>query len=162
MKRETEGVDWESKQFREFINNLVRLRTGSKKLSEVMSRLHIRTRTYSLIENKYLWREWWNMDFLSYKKNSQRRLIAAQGALRDNDIVGFNVCLFERLRILRNQIIHGSSSSTTRKNRDALYPAILLLEEILPEFIRLMIHHGRGSSWPPIPYPSKGTPQHPE
>jgi hypothetical protein len=119
-------------------------------------------RAQELIQNKYLWNEWWGKELDKHRERSREGLLRFEKSLRNSDAVTCLFCLFERLLILRNQIVHGSSSASTRKSRDALYPAILLLEEILPEFIRLIVREGHGTDWPPVPYPGKETPQHPE
>lgn len=152
----------EKEHFEDFLRRLAHLRSGPKKLVELMSRRHIANRAQELVQNKYLWNEWWNREIADYNRLSGERLVFLQYAATNGNAVTFFRCLFERLQVLRNQIIHGSSSSTTRKSRNALYPAILILEEIIPEFIKLMIQEGANADWPPIPYPGKDTPQHPE
>ena len=152
----------EKEDFSEFVQRLAGLRSGEKQLGQLISKKHFQVRAQELIQNKYLWNEWWGKELDRYREKSGERAVRFEKALRNGDAAIFLYCLFERLQVLRNQIVHGSSSVSTRKNRDALYPAILLLEETLPEFIRLMIREGQETNWPPIPYPGKGTPQHPE
>jgi|CXWL01.1.fsa_nt_gi hypothetical protein len=152
----------EKEDFSEFIQRLAGLPSGGKQLTQLIGKKHIQVRAQELIQNKYLWNEWWSKELDRYREKSGERSVRLEKAMRNDDAPIFLYCLFERLQVLRNQIVHGSSSASTRKSRDALYPAILLLEEILPEFIRLMIHAGHETSWPPIPYPGKGTPQHSE
>jgi hypothetical protein len=152
----------EKEDFSEFVQRLAGLRPGENQLSQLIGKKHFQVRSQELIQNKYLWNEWWGQELDRYREKSGERLSRFEKAMRNDDAAIFLNCLFERLQVLRNQIVHGSSSASTRKSRDALYPAILVLEEILPEFIRLMIREGQETNWPPIPYPGKGTPQHPE
>ena len=46
---------------------------------------------------------------------------------------------FERLRILRNQVIHGSSEYAEKYNRCSLAPGIAVLRACLPEILRIML-----------------------
>jgi hypothetical protein len=152
----------EREDFMEFVQRLAELRSGQSQLSHLIGKKHFQVRAQELIQNKYLWNEWWGKELDKHRERSREGLLRFEKSLRNSDAVTCLFCLFERLLILRNQIVHGSSSASTRKSRDALYPAILLLEEILPEFIRLIVREGHGTDWPPVPYPGKETPQHPE
>jgi len=157
-----EFISRDSQDFREFVQRLAELHSGRTQLGQLISKKHFRARALELVQNKYLWNEWWGKKLDKYREKSGKGLVQFQEASRNCNAPTFLFCLFERLQVLRNQIIHGSSSASTRKSRDALYPAILLLEEILPEFIRLMIRKGQDTDWPPVPYPGKETPQYPE
>jgi hypothetical protein len=81
--------------------------------------------------------------------------------MQKKDAKALLACLFNRLMILRNQIVHGSASADTRRNKDALGPGILILEELLLALLNLLIEHGRGRAWPDIPYPAIHTETHP-
>jgi hypothetical protein len=152
----------EREDFMEFVQRLVELRSGKSQLSHLIGKKHLQMRARELIQNRHLWNEWWGKELDKYRERSRKGLLRFEKSLGNSDAVTYFSCLFERLLVLRNQIVHGSSSASTRKSRGTLYPAILLLEEILPEFIRLMIHEGHGTDWPPVPYPGIETPQYPE
>ena len=152
----------ESEDFEEFVGRLAKLPSGCTQLDQLISKKHFYARAQELVQNKYLWNEWWGKKLDKYREKSGKGVIRFEKSLSNSDSMTCLSCLFERLLVLRNQIVHGSSSASTRKSKDALYPAILLLEEILPEFIRLMVHEGHGTDWPSVPYPGKETPQHPE
>jgi hypothetical protein len=130
-------------------------------LSPWIQTKHVRGRTRDLIQNKYLWNEYWDGKQEEYETLAGKELSRFDRALAHLDTDLALQCLFVRLRVLRNQIIHGSASSNTRRNKDALVPAILLLEELLPLLVRIMIHKGSTITWPPVPYPGRHTPQHP-
>ena len=157
--------DFESRDkedFEEFVQRLAELRSGESQLGQLINKKHVQIRARELIQNKHLWNEWWGKKLDKYRERSGKRLVQFEKSLINDASAAFLSHLFERLQVLRNQIVHGSSSASTRKSRDALYPAILLLEEIVPEFIQLMIREGQGIDWPPVPYPGKGSPQYPE
>jgi hypothetical protein len=157
-----EFLSGDREDFREFVQRLTKLRVGRMCLNDLLSKRHFYMRSLQLIENKHLWNEWWSAESTKYRVISGKELVRFEKSVRIGDTATVLRCLFERLQILRNQIFHGSSSASTRKSRDALYPAILILEEMLPEIIRLLIREGPWTDWPPVPYPGKGTPQYPE
>lgn len=152
----------DKEDFGEFVQRLTELRSGKSQLSHLIGKKQFQVQARELIRSRYLWNEWWGKEQDKYRERSRNGLLRFEKSLGNSDAVTCLSCLFERLLVLRNQIIHGSSSASTRKSRDALYPAILLLEEILPEFIRLMVHEWHGTDWPPVPYPGKETPQYSE
>jgi hypothetical protein len=129
----------ERKDFKNFMRKLKRLDRKAEVLVPLMKQKWIEYNSLLLIGNKYLWNEFWKKETDKFKKKSAADRKAAAIALRENDTTTFFYLLFVRLLVLRNQIMHGSSSATTKKSEDALKPSLLLLEEILPEFICLMM-----------------------
>ncbi len=149
----------EKRDFKHFMRLLRALPNSSDPLRRTMK--SIERRTYNLIGNEYLWKEFWREDFQAQKKKARKSKNECEAALRDEDFVTFFACLFERLSVLRNQIFHGSSSENTTKSEDALIPSLLVLEEILPVFLTLMLRYAKGKDWPLVPYPGWETLQHP-
>ena len=150
----------EEDYFKLFMVSLVLLDLSDKKLPVTMKRIERRVK--GLLRNKYLWNDFWRGDPAAYKRRSLEEMRTLDVALRNNDVVTFFTCTVKRLLVLRNQLVHGSSSENTTKNEDALKPALCVMEDILPVFLLLMIRHGEGKDLPPLPYPGKHTPQHPE
>lgn len=147
--------------FRNFIRKLNRIDSRREFLVPSMSQGHIQNLSFELVDNQYLWREFWQKKSRELRENRIADLKIARASLREKDVVKFYACVFERLYILRNQIFHGSSSATTKKSEDALKPAIIFLEETIPTFIRVMMNCGSGKDWPSLPFPGRDTPQFP-
>lgn len=150
----------EKRDFQHFLNRLSQTDHANRELSSCMKRME--KHALGLISNKYLWNEFWRDNLRDYEKRCALGREMAEKVFSNNDASQFFFLIFPRLLVLRNQIFHGSSSENTEKSRDALIPALFVLEEMLPVFIRLMIHQELGEDWPPVPYPGKNTPQHPE
>lgn len=150
----------EEKSYRRFMENLVSLDLSEKQLSANMKRIEESVK--DLVENKYLWQEFWQGDQAGLDKKRQKETQTLEVAIQRNDVATFFTCAMKRLMILRNQLVHGSSSENTTRNEDALKPGLLILEGMIPVFLRLLITHGIGKDLPLVPYPGKGTFQHPE
>ena len=150
----------ESVDFQHFVKRLEELDSSDHQIALLMKRLE--RRSSRLIENPYLWKEFWRDDRTQLKSAITKAKEEYCDSLNDQDSVKFFSCIYERLLALRNQIAHGSSSVDTTKSQDALKPGLLILEDMLPIFLRLMIRHGLGKEWDEIPYPGRETLQHPK
>ena len=150
----------EEDYFKLFMGSLVQLDFSEKQLPAAMKRMERRVK--GLLRNKYLWNDFWRGDPAAYERRSLDEMRTLEEAFRNNDVATFFTCAVKRLLVLRNQLVHGSSSENTTKNEDALKPALFILEDILPVFLLLLIRHGEGKDLPLLPYPGKGTPQYPE
>lgn len=58
-----------------------------------------------------------------------------------------------RIHLLRSQIVHGSSTSGSRLNRQALADCIQILQQLIPVVLNIAIDPGVGAEWPPLCYP---------
>ena len=152
----------EEDDFRDFMIRLQRLDLAVAELVSLIKDSRSKELAESLVGNKYLWKEFWRGHFSACERESQNAIEELKIASQRNDPATFFTCVFNRLHMLRNQIFHGSSSSTTRRSEDALIPGIAMLEMVLPRFIHLTIQHRSGKGWPLIPYPGKDTQQHPK
>lgn len=56
--------------------------------------------------------------------------------------------------------VHGSAAQNTKRNQDAIQPAIRVLWTVLRVTVELMIEKGHLARWTPV-YPALGTPRHP-
>lgn len=153
----------EADQFADFLQRLSKLDT-KKHIFQLVQNTEFKENCLGIIENKYLWKEFWRNDASSYKKEVAKELAKAKEhyGLSPQMDIPFLVSLFKRLSILRNQIMHGSSSASTDRNKDALIPAIYVLETMRPIFIEILLSIEGIVDWPDVPYPRKGSPQHPK
>lgn len=150
----------EEDYFRHFMGSLVQFDSSEKQLPAAMIKLQ--KGVTRLVKNEFLWNEFWRRDPAGLVKSIDEETKALKESVDRNDVPTFFTCAVKRLLVLRNQLVHGSSSENTTKNEDALKPGLLILEEILPVFLLLLIRHGKGKDLPLLPYPGKHTPQFPE
>ncbi|MCX5658366.1 MAG: HEPN domain-containing protein [Planctomycetota bacterium] len=60
---------------------------------------------------------------------------------------------FDRLYVLRGQIVHGASSGGSSLNRTTLRHCQVLLEQVMPVVLHVAIEHGCHDDWPELCYP---------
>jgi hypothetical protein len=60
---------------------------------------------------------------------------------------------FERIAVLRGQIVHGAATRGSRLNRESLSRCTKVLEALLPVILQLVIEHRADDDWPPLCYP---------
>jgi hypothetical protein len=156
-----DGSESEFEDFREFVLLFKKLPEGKSMLHQFISKRHIQGKIRGLVKNPYLWKEYWEGTLNALETRMGKNLEKFERAISHKNPELIFKFFFERLKVLRNQILHGSSSADTRRNRDALVPGILLLEELLSAFVKVMIKQGSRETWPDIPYPARSTPLHP-
>ena len=70
--------------------------------------------------------------------------------------------VFDRLRVLRNQIMHGCASyGPQSKGYKSLLFGVRFLEIMMPAFLMLAEKYGESVTWEKAPYPRKGHIEHP-
>lgn len=111
----------------------------------------------SLLRNKFIFKSFWdnyngfsaNQNYTTgFKKANQ----AVGQALNDKDTSTMLMILFERLYVLRNQIVHGGSTWASEKNRDQVHDGVQVLSNLLPLFISIMMDNPN-RDWGKVFYP---------
>ncbi len=149
-KGEMEDIDW-------FLSQICKLDKEDGSLSLIVDDIHIKRKMDSLLKNPFLseiyWREKGRLhNFKLNQDNDHKR----------RELDEYLTILFRRLLVLRNQIFHGCSTDRSRSNKGSLRPALAILEELVPQFLRIFKNHGQGVKWGKVPYPRAGSPQHPK
>ena len=105
----------------------------------------------SLQENKYISKDHWNMamDRRKEKEDIQFpgwKINVTQEILR---------CVFQRLYVLRNQLMHGASTWGKTDNKDQLIHGAKVMHYLLPIFIEFMLKSPKNKwkAWGEIWYP---------
>jgi hypothetical protein len=96
------------------------------------------------------------------KRRLEEETTAAEEALDSGDLYPYlETLLWRRVRVLRNQIFHGCSTNRDSLNKDALDPALRVLNELIPVFVDVMEERvDTENEWPRVPFPRQGSPQH--
>jgi len=131
-------------QLRAFVATLVGL-DGTRRLHECLFRQFtgpIRT----LIDNRFVyepyWRalrdhdasERWQSQFASSKQRATK-------AVLDGDTASVLAIVFDRLYVLRNQLVHGGATWNSKVNRAQVRDGVSLMGSLVPIVIDLMLDH---------------------
>lgn len=111
-----------------------------------------------LLDNRYVFQPFWkhqnrvpgHEDWEVRFRQSKRKIAAA---LRDRDTRVVLGVLFDRLYVLRNQIVHGGATWNSSVNRDQVHDGTRILGFLVPLFIDLMMDNpdiGWGAPYYPV------------
>ena len=99
-----------------------------------------------LLENKDVFAPFWQYqngvseyDNWEERLASSRRVIASALTQRDTSLI-LSV-LFDRLYVLRNQVMHGGATWNSSVNRSQIRDGSAVMDTLLPIFIELMMDH---------------------
>jgi hypothetical protein len=98
------------------------------------------------LDNRYVFQPFWNFhNGLPGNKDWQERfdksIRRTQTALSDKDTKAILVTLFDRLYVLRNQLVHGGATWNSSVNRSQVRDGASILSFLVPVFINLMMDH---------------------
>lgn len=110
-----------------------------------------------LLANRYVFHPFWQhhngvQGHADWAERLERSRAAIGHALRDHDTAKILAILFDRLYVLRNQLVHGGSTWNSEVNRAQVRDGAALLGCLLPIFIDLMMDNP-GHEWPKPTYP---------
>lgn len=102
-----------------------------------------------LIDNKYVFQPFWECQKNAPGDNAweaefKHSRTQAHKALGRMDIRKVLAIIFDRLYVLRNQLIHGSSTWNSRVNRDQIRDGANIMGRLVPVIIHLMMEHPEG------------------
>jgi len=134
----------ERERFHAFVAQLVRLDT-SRTLHDALFRQFsgpIRT----LVDNKFVFEPFWvarrtHDSTNRWEEGFSKGKKAALGAIAGGDTTKLLSIVFDRLYILRNQLVHGGATWNSQVNRDQLRDGTMVLGTVVPLVIQLMLEH---------------------
>ena len=112
-------------------------------------------RVLRIIEDKYLSHRFWREGDAA-KSPIRQELRDAMTWFGGPKMLKVLQLLFDRLYVLRNQLLHGASTKGSKLNRRPLREAGNLLIELLAEILGVMIAHGMQEDWGELCYPPDG------
>lgn len=135
-------VDSERGAFRAFFQTLVGLDRDGRIYNAVWTRFPHEIRV--LLANRYVFAPFWryrngsaeHADWADRLASSQRRI---HEAMARQDTVTVLALVFDRLYVLRNQLVHGGSTWASAVNRQQVRDGAAVLAWLLPVFIDLMM-----------------------
>lgn len=138
------ALDGAREHFNSFFDQLIGLDSGQRIYDAVWERFPNEIRL--LLSNKYVFAPFWahsnavpgNADWAERLSGSQKVVATAMAKRNTSKILSV---LFDRLYVLRNQLIHGGATWNSSVNRDQVRDGAAVLGWLLPIFIDIMIDH---------------------
>ncbi len=145
----------ERKTFREFFSTLVKLDARHRVYDAIWKRFPQEVRT--LLDNKYVFATFWKFhngepggeEWEQHLASARR---AINSALSKHDTPTVLSIVFDRLYVLRNQLVHGGATWSSSANRSQVNDGASILACLLPIFLDLMMDHPE-QDWPMPHYP---------
>jgi len=149
------AVESERDHFREFFSTLLTFDAGRRLYDAIWSRFPHEIRL--LLDNRYVFAPFWQHHngvagahgWEAKFEASKRRVNAALG---QQDTATVLSILFDRLYVLRNQLVHGGATWASDVNRAQVRDGAALLGTLLPIFVDLMMD-APDHDWPMPHYP---------
>lgn len=134
----------ERERFQQFFGFLVEMDQERRIYRAVWERFSQEIR--ALLNNRYVFAPFWRnqngeFGFAGWELTFEASKRAANDALVKQDTPLVLSVLFDRLYVLRNQILHGGATWNSQANRDQVRDGVALLGCLLPVFIDLMMDH---------------------
>jgi hypothetical protein len=150
-----QASDSERDRFRDFFAALIAFDSKHRIYDAAWKRFPGEIRV--LLDNQYVFAPFWHhyngvSGYEDWRVRLDRSRTAIHNALRQTDTVTILSILFDRIYVLRNQIVHGGATWNSEINRNQVRDGAALLGCLLPLFIDLMMDHPT-HPWPKIYYP---------
>ena len=132
--------------FNDFFRRVVALDAGRRIYDAIWNNFSGPIRV--LLDNKFVFSPFWKHhnglagfeDWEERFRASERRFLRA---LRSRDTVLVLRLVFDRLYVLRNQLVHGGSTWNSRVNRDQMRDGAAILAFLMPVFVDVMMDNPR-------------------
>lgn len=111
----------------------------------------IRDPVLELLNNKYLDAQFWRRR--DAYGGSQRPYYYGQSLYAERRWGELLVLVFDRIYVLRSQIVHGAATRNSSLNRATLRKSLHLLEAVLDPILEIVVEHGAHDAWPTLCYP---------
>lgn len=137
----SEGLETRE-QFKLFLQKLLKQDMQQQIHAMLFSEFNGAIRT--LISNKYIYAPFWqaqrNRDSSdAWKQSHSNSIKVATSALLSKDTVTMLSIIFDRLYVLRNQLVHGGATWQSKINRQQVADGSKMLGTIVPTLIALML-----------------------
>jgi len=145
----------ERSRFEEYFDKLLSLDTDHGIYDAIWQRFSDSIRI--LLDNKYVFQPFWNHHnqlpgYDDWEEWFERRKRKIRTALAKEDTKTILTTLFDRLYVLRNQIVHGGATWNSSVNRSQVQDGARIMAFLVPLFIDLMMDNP-DISWGAPHYP---------
>ena len=155
-------------QLDHFWDNVLILHSEDRKHKGVILRAalaHCQSYWLQLIENEFLDNGYWASEEhrVGFKEKYRAAKFRALERLSQQDYKYLLHSIFSRVGMLKNQIVHGGTTfGRASLGWGSVQSANPVLRSLIPAFHMLISQYPDSVTWPPIPYPRRGSEQHPK
>lgn len=145
-----------------FLQRVCELDAGTGRIAKTLPLVH--KDGLSLLRSRYLSEKYWKEGYSpTVRRHIEGEVTEAEEAEGRGDLHTYlRTILWGRVRMLRNQIFNGCSTSRASLNKDALEPALSIMKELIPVLSEVMeVRVDKENDWPRVPFPRRGSPLHP-
>lgn len=117
----------------------------------------LRDSVQGILQNEYIYYYFWRSELegnllRDWRQDFKRKKRQVGADFRRNNTARILVTVFERVYVLRNQILHGGATWRSSVNRDQVIDGANFLSFIIPLFLEIMMS-GRNEDWGKPSYP---------
>jgi len=132
----------ERSDFSDYFNQIIELDTKQTVYDAIWMKFSDSIRL--LLDNHYVFQPFWNhhnemTGYENWKERFEKSKKKIGHALRDQDTQLILSTVFDRLYVLRNQLIHGGATWNSSVNRSQVHDGAKILAFLTPMFIELMM-----------------------
>lgn len=146
----------ERASFDGFFRKMTELDAERRIYNAVWLRFSQSIRTF--IDNKYVFTAFWKFHngtpgYEGWEQSFEQSKRKMQRALENRDTHAFLATLFDRLYVLRNQLVHGGATWNSKVNREQVRDGARILAFMVPLFVDLMMDNpeaGWGKPFYPV------------
>ena len=143
----------QAQEFRFYFERIVRLDRKGVIRNGVRRRID---HTRRLLQNPFVYRLFWQwrygVGYENWQDSFVRESRTVELALNRQDAVVVLKTLFDRLYVLRNQLIHGGATWAGSLNREQVRDGAAIMAALVPHFVDVMMDHPN-EDWGESPYP---------
>ena len=145
----------EKSQFSQFLKRLVDS-DGEKLISKLVWE-KFSSSIRLLMDNQHIFQPYWDhingdLTDAEWRSKFDESKARAHKALSRSDIIGVLKVMFDRLYVLRNQLIHGAATWNSQVNRKQVRDGADIMGHLVPVIIHIMMEHG-AEVWGEAYYP---------
>lgn len=137
------NIAGERRAFKVYFGKMLALRDGRVIFSEMSSKFAEAIRKF--IPNQYVFPDFWTGDIFQqaapqvWEPSLDRSISRFNQAVRNDNVRDILEELFDRLYVLRNQLVHGGATWQGSVNRSQVQDGAAIMAFLVPHFINLML-----------------------
>ena len=140
----------EAEKFQDYFTKAASLDTGKHIYNAIWTQHNQSIR--ALLDNQFVFKPFWT-DAPSWRRRFEESKDSIKSEILNQDTAAILRRLFERLYVLRNQLLHGGATWNGSVNRSQVQDGAAIMAALVPNFIKLMLDNPN-EDWGRPAYPA--------